>query len=144
MHCDCIGLQVVFPSQSQLRRHEKDSHLNLRPHTCGICAARFDRVSQLSYHQRRIHTGERGHACQICHKVGKIYSEVKLKKHGVSFSSFNSGTILLWLQSAVSSPFRFSYTCPFLWPISLIPKLGAAPHWGKDKATRRRKQVQSK
>jgi uncharacterized Zn-finger protein len=84
MHCNCIGLQVVFPSQSQLRRHEKESHLNLRPHTCGICAARFDRVSQLSYHQRRIHAGERGHACQICHKVGMVYNEIKFRKHGVS------------------------------------------------------------
>lgn len=81
MYCNLIGLQVVFPSQSQLRRHEKESHLNLRPHACGICSARFDRVSQLSYHQRRIHAGERGHACQICHKVGMVYNEIKFGKH---------------------------------------------------------------
>lgn len=76
-----ITLQAVFPSQSLLRRHERESHLNLRPHTCGVCAARFDRASQLSYHQRRIHAGERGHACQICHKVRMAYTEIKFRSH---------------------------------------------------------------
>jgi len=64
-----VPLQAVFPSQALLHRHERESHLNLRPYTCAVCAARFDRISQLNYHQRRIHAEERGHACQICHKV---------------------------------------------------------------------------
>lgn len=77
--CAICPHKAVFPSQALLRRHERESHLNLRPYTCAVCAARFDRVSQLSYHQRRIHAGERGHACQICHKA--FFKRSDLKTH---------------------------------------------------------------
>ncbi|XP_068087068.1 zinc finger protein 271 [Anabrus simplex] len=66
--CTLCPTPVEFSSQSQLRRHEKQCHLNLRPHECSLCSARFDRASQLNYHERRIHAGERPHTCQICLK----------------------------------------------------------------------------
>ncbi|KAJ9574270.1 hypothetical protein L9F63_026085, partial [Diploptera punctata] len=77
--CTICPEKLTFTSQSQLRRHEKDTHLNLRPHICPVCSARFDRVSQLNYHQRRIHAGERAHACQICSKA--FFKRSDLKTH---------------------------------------------------------------
>ncbi|XP_075219400.1 uncharacterized protein LOC142323523 [Lycorma delicatula] len=77
--CQSCPEGVRFTSQSQLRRHEKKYHVNLRPHTCPQCGATFDRPSQLDYHKRRIHDGERSHVCQLCGKA--FFKRSDLRTH---------------------------------------------------------------
>ena len=85
---DCDQSDRKFPSNAELRRHQKETHRSLycescntvsnsvadqlshncsKRHKCLVCARLFATANELLHH-KYIHTGEKPHVCHICGK----------------------------------------------------------------------------
>ncbi|KAJ8901424.1 hypothetical protein NDN08_007270 [Rhodosorus marinus] len=51
----CPVCGTVFFRRYEMVRHLKATHLNIRPHQCGLCPNTFSRKSHLQSHMKRIH-----------------------------------------------------------------------------------------
>jgi len=72
-----------FSQSSNLQRHERRIHSNVRPHSCSYCGKQFATVTDMKCHVR-VHTRAKSFSCRHCSKVFGWCDQLKahlLKSH---------------------------------------------------------------
>ncbi|XP_055642230.1 zinc finger protein 234-like isoform X2 [Toxorhynchites rutilus septentrionalis] len=73
------GCEKRFKYQGDRDRHEKLTHLGIRPFSCGVCPASFVRDRDLRLHMRK-HTGIKLFPCENCDASFDKLSEIRQHK----------------------------------------------------------------
>lgn len=83
---NCHLCPKTFRISIGLRRHIRETHLQIRKYQCDICDRRFTNQRNVNEH-RRLHTEERPYKCETCNKLFKQQASLFIHRriHQTSF-----------------------------------------------------------